>query len=121
MRVAEKAFERAKALSVEGAIGISEYQRREAEHENARAELYEAEEKLHLLGMAEREIERLSAEQLPHAEVAQVFCGHPSPVKSSNGMRRLVRWSTRVRRSSRWRISPRCGSGRTFLNSKSGN
>lgn len=77
MRVAEKAFERAKALSAEGAIGISEYQRREAEHENARAELYEAEEKLHLLGMAEREIERLSAEQLPHAEVAQVFLRAP--------------------------------------------
>lgn len=77
MRVAEKAFERAKALSAEGAIGISEYQRREAEHENARAELYEAEEKLHLLGMAEREIKRLSAEQLPHAEVAQVFLRAP--------------------------------------------
>ncbi|HMS85609.1 MAG TPA: efflux RND transporter periplasmic adaptor subunit [Nitrospira sp.] len=77
MRVAEKAFERAKALSTEGAIGISEYQRREAEYENAGAELYEAEEKLHLLGMAEREIERLSAEQLPHAEVAQVFLRAP--------------------------------------------
>lgn len=79
MRVAERAFERAKALSAEGAIGISEYQRREAEHENARAELYEAEEKLHLLGMEEREIERLSAKQLPHAEVAQVFLRAPFP------------------------------------------
>ncbi|MDH4153719.1 MAG: efflux RND transporter periplasmic adaptor subunit [Nitrospira sp.] len=77
MRVAEKAFERAKALSAEGAIGVSEYQRREAEHENAKAELYAAEEKLHLLGMAEREIERLSTEQLPHAEVAQVFLRAP--------------------------------------------
>jgi cobalt-zinc-cadmium efflux system membrane fusion protein len=77
MRVAEKAFERAKALSAEGAIGISEYQRREAEHENARAELYEAEEKLHLLGMGEREIERLSTDKLPHAEVAQVFLRAP--------------------------------------------
>jgi len=77
MRVSEKAFERAKALSAEGAIGISEYQRREAEYENAKAELYEAEEKLHLLGMAEREIQRLSTEQLPHAEVAQVFLRSP--------------------------------------------
>lgn len=77
LRVAERAFERAKALSAEGAIGISEYQRREAEHDNAKAELYEAEEKLHLLGMAEREIERLAAEQLPHAEVAQVFLRAP--------------------------------------------
>lgn len=77
MRVAEKVLERAKALSAEGAIGVSEYQRREAEHENARAELYEAEEKLHLLGMGEREIERLSADKLPHAEVAQVFLRAP--------------------------------------------
>ncbi|MGQ0556582.1 MAG: efflux RND transporter periplasmic adaptor subunit [Nitrospiraceae bacterium] len=77
MRVVERAFERAKALSAEGAIGISEYQRREAEHENAKAELYAAEEKLHLLGMSEREIERLSAERLPHAEVAQVFLRAP--------------------------------------------
>jgi cobalt-zinc-cadmium efflux system membrane fusion protein len=77
MRVAERAFERAKALSTEGAIGISEYQRREAEHQNAGAELYAAEEKLHLLGMAEREIERLSADRLPHAEVAQVFLRAP--------------------------------------------
>lgn len=77
MRVVERAFERAKALSAEGAIGISEYQRREAERDNAKAELYEAGEKLHLLGMAEREIERLSAEQLPHAEVAQVFLRAP--------------------------------------------
>ena len=77
LRVAERAFERAKALSAEGAIGISEYQRREAEHDNAKAELYEAEEKLHLLGMAEREIERLAAETLPHAEVAQVFLRAP--------------------------------------------
>ena len=77
LRVAEKAFERAKALLTEGAIGISEYQRREAEHENAKAELYEAEEKLHLLGMAEREVERLAADMLPHAEVAQVFLRAP--------------------------------------------
>ena len=77
MRVAEKALERAKALLAEGAVGVSEYQRREADHENAKAELYEAEEKLHLLGMAEREIERLATETLPHAEVAQVFLRAP--------------------------------------------
>ncbi len=77
LRVAEKVLERAKALSAEGAIGISEYQRREAEQENASAELYEAEEKLHLLGMEEREIQRLSADKLPHAEVAQIFLRAP--------------------------------------------
>jgi membrane fusion protein, heavy metal efflux system len=73
VRVTEKAFERAQALFDRGAIGAGEYQRREADFENARADLHEAEEKLHLLGMSEQEIERLAADKLPHAEVAQVF------------------------------------------------
>jgi cobalt-zinc-cadmium efflux system membrane fusion protein len=60
-----------------GAIGVGEYQRREGDHENARADLREAEEKLHLLGMTEREIERLAAKTLPHAEVAQVSLRAP--------------------------------------------
>lgn len=77
VRVTEKAFERARALLDRGAIGVGEYQRREADSENARADLHEAEEKLHLLGMTEREIERLGAEKLPHAEVAQVFLRAP--------------------------------------------
>ncbi|MGC4098186.1 MAG: efflux RND transporter periplasmic adaptor subunit [Nitrospira sp.] len=77
VKVTEKAFERARALMDRGAIGAGEYQRREAEAENARADLHEAEEKLHLLGMTEREIERLDAEKLPHAEVAQVFLRAP--------------------------------------------
>jgi cobalt-zinc-cadmium efflux system membrane fusion protein len=75
--VAEKAYRRAKALIDGGAIGIGEYQRREADYENARADLHEAEEKLHLLGMTEREIERLAAKTLPHAEVAQVSLRAP--------------------------------------------
>jgi cobalt-zinc-cadmium efflux system membrane fusion protein len=75
--VTEKALERAKALVDRGAIGVGEYQRRDAEHENARADLHEAEEKLHLLGMTEREIERLAAKKLPHAEVAQVSLRAP--------------------------------------------
>jgi cobalt-zinc-cadmium efflux system membrane fusion protein len=77
VRVTEKALERAQALFDRGAIGAGEYQRREAESENAKADLQEAEEKLHLLGMTEREIERLGAEKLPHAEVAQVFLRAP--------------------------------------------
>jgi cobalt-zinc-cadmium efflux system membrane fusion protein len=77
VKVTEKAFERARALMDRGAIGAGEYQRREAEAENARADLHEAEEKLHLLGMTEREIERLDAGKLPHAEVAQVFLRAP--------------------------------------------
>ncbi len=58
--VTDKALERAKALIDRGAIGAGEYQRREADYENARADLHEAEEKLHLLGMTEREIRRLA-------------------------------------------------------------
>lgn len=77
VRVTEKALERARALFDRGAIGAGEYQRREAESENAKAELYEAEEKLHLLGMTEREIARLVTKNLPHAEVAQVFLRAP--------------------------------------------
>lgn len=77
VRVAEKALERARALLEGGAIGSGEYQRREADHENAKADLYEAEEKLHLLGMTEREIERLATGKLPHAEVAQVYLRAP--------------------------------------------
>jgi cobalt-zinc-cadmium efflux system membrane fusion protein len=75
--VTEKALERAKALIDRGAIGAGEHQRREAEFENARADLHEAEEKLHLLGMTEKEIQRLGAKTLPHAEVAQVSLRAP--------------------------------------------
>jgi len=72
LSVMEKAFERANALLDRGAIGVGEHQRREADYENARADLHEAEEKLHLLGMTEREIQHLAAKTLPHAEVARV-------------------------------------------------
>jgi len=77
LSVAEKALERATALLDRGAIGAGEQQRREADYENARADLHEAEEKLHLLGMTEREIERLAARTLPHAEVARVSLRAP--------------------------------------------
>lgn len=77
LSVTEKALERAKALVDQGAIGVGEYQRRDADYENARADLHETEEKLHLLGMTEPEIERLSAKTLPHAEVAQVSLRAP--------------------------------------------
>lgn len=75
--VTKKSLERAQALLDRGAIGAGEYQRREAEFENARADLHEAEEKLHLLGMTEMEIGRLAAKKLPHAEVAQVSLRAP--------------------------------------------
>jgi cobalt-zinc-cadmium efflux system membrane fusion protein len=77
LRVTEKALERATALLDRGAIGVGEQQRREADYENARADLHEAEEKLHLLGMTEREIKQLAAKILPHAEVARVSLRAP--------------------------------------------
>ncbi len=77
LHVTEQALERATALLDRGAIGAGEQQRRNADYENARADLHEAEEKLHLLGMTEREIERLTAKTLPHAEVAQVSLRAP--------------------------------------------
>jgi cobalt-zinc-cadmium efflux system membrane fusion protein len=75
--VTEKSLERAQALLDRGAIGAGEHQRREADYENARADVHEAEEKLHLLGMTEGEIQRLAAKTLPHAEVAQVSLRAP--------------------------------------------
>ena len=77
LHVTEQALERAQALLDRGAIGAGEQQRREADYENARADLHEAEEKLHLLGMTEREIQRLAAKTLPHAEVARVSLRAP--------------------------------------------
>jgi cobalt-zinc-cadmium efflux system membrane fusion protein len=77
LSVTEKAFERAQALLDRGAIGAGEHQRRNADNENARADLHEAEEKLHLLGMTEREIQQLAAKTLPHAEVARVSLRAP--------------------------------------------
>jgi len=77
LSVTEKALERAQALLDRGAIGVGEHQRRDADYENARADLHEAEEKLHLLGMTEREIQQLAAKTLPHAEVARVSLRAP--------------------------------------------
>ena len=77
LNVTKKFLERAQALIDRGAIGAGEYQRREADYENARADLHEGEEKLHLLGMTEREIKRLANRTLPHGEVAQVSLRAP--------------------------------------------
>ena len=77
LNVMGKALERSTALLDRGAIGAGEHQRREADFENARADLHEAEEKLHLLGMTEREIQQLAAKTLPHAEVARVSLRAP--------------------------------------------
>lgn len=77
VRLTEKALARAKALVDRGAIGAGEYQRRDAEYENAQAELYEAEEKLHLLGMTEPEIQRVETQALHQVEIAKISLRAP--------------------------------------------
>lgn len=72
LAVAQQAFERAKLLLERKVIGTAEYQRREGEYESALAEVQEAEEHLHHLGMTEEEVERLTRGKLPHAQVARV-------------------------------------------------
>jgi len=59
LRVAEKGYERAKRLLEGKAIGLGEFQRREAEYLNAKAEFQAARERLHLLGMSNENIELL--------------------------------------------------------------
>lgn len=77
VRLTKKALARAKALVDRGAIGAGEYQRRDAEYENARAELYESEEKLHLLGMTEPEIQRIETQALHQVEIAKILLRAP--------------------------------------------
>lgn len=72
LSLAEKAYQRAKVLLENQAIGMAEHQRREGDYQNAQAEMHEAEETLHLLGMSEQDIARLVHGKLPHAQVAQV-------------------------------------------------
>ena len=59
LRVAEKGYERAKRLLEGKAIALGEFQRREAEYLNAKAEFQAARERLHLLGMSNENIELL--------------------------------------------------------------
>ncbi|HWF61395.1 MAG TPA: efflux RND transporter periplasmic adaptor subunit [Nitrospira sp.] len=77
VRLTKKALARAKALVDRGAIGAGEQQRREADYENARAELYESEEKLHLLGMTEPEIQRIETQALHQVEIAKILLRAP--------------------------------------------
>src|SRR4030065_1957542 len=52
LRVAEKGYERAKRLLEGKAIGLGEFQRREAEYLNTKAEFQAAKERLYLLGIS---------------------------------------------------------------------
>lgn len=63
LTVAERAFQRAKALLEEKVIGQAEYQRREGELLTARSEMREAHDRLRLLGMEESHIARLRRDE----------------------------------------------------------
>ncbi|MGH7889928.1 MAG: efflux RND transporter periplasmic adaptor subunit, partial [Thermodesulfobacteriota bacterium] len=52
----EKSYQRAKKLLEGKAISLGEYQKREAEYLNVRAEFKAAEDRLHLLGLGEEEV-----------------------------------------------------------------
>jgi membrane fusion protein, heavy metal efflux system len=70
--VADQSVKRARALLEGGVIGAAESQKREGEYQAALAEVQVAEERLHLLGMDERDIQQLGSAALPHAKAAQV-------------------------------------------------
>lgn len=72
LSLAEKSLERANLLLERKVIGTAEYQRREAEYQNALADAEQSDEHLHMLGMTEQDISRLRSGTLPHAQVAQV-------------------------------------------------
>ena len=82
LKVAEKGYERAKRLLDGKAIGLGEFQRREAEYLNTKAEFEAAKEKLYLLGMSKENIELLMSKHSINANF---------PVKASISGRVLKR------------------------------
>ncbi|MDO8356190.1 MAG: efflux RND transporter periplasmic adaptor subunit [Nitrospirota bacterium] len=66
---AELAHERARDLHEHKAVSLAELQRREAEMKTARAEARETQNRLELLGVPRREIERLNREHTIKADV----------------------------------------------------
>ena len=72
LSVADQAVKRARSLLEGGVVGTGEYQRREGEFQAVLAEVQAAEERLHLLGMGEKDIQQLGSTALPHAKAAQV-------------------------------------------------
>lgn len=66
----EKSYQRAKKLLEGKAISLGEYQKREAEYLNARAEFKAAEDRLHLLGLSEEEVKRIGSEHIIKSKVA---------------------------------------------------
>ena len=66
----EKSYQRAKKLLEGKAISLGEYQKREAEYLNVRAEFKTAEDRLHLLGLSEEEVKRIGSEHIIKSKVA---------------------------------------------------
>jgi len=68
--IAEKSFERAKIVLEGKVISTGEFQRREGEYLSAKTELKAAEDKLHLLGMTEKELSAIGKEHTINSRVA---------------------------------------------------
>ncbi|MCC6503756.1 MAG: efflux RND transporter periplasmic adaptor subunit [Deltaproteobacteria bacterium] len=68
--IAEKSFERAKIVLEGKVISTGEFQRREGEYLSAKTELKAADDKLHLLGMMEKEIAAIGKEHTINSRVA---------------------------------------------------
>lgn len=66
----EKSYARAKKLLDGKAISVGEYQKREAEYMIVRAEYKAAEDRLHLLGLSQAEINRLGSRHIINSNVA---------------------------------------------------
>ncbi|OGL44515.1 MAG: hypothetical protein A2149_02515, partial [Candidatus Schekmanbacteria bacterium RBG_16_38_11] len=70
LKVAEKGYDRAKRLLDGKAIGLGEFQRREAEYLNVKAEFQAAKERLYLLGLKNEDIERLISDHAINSQMA---------------------------------------------------
>jgi cobalt-zinc-cadmium efflux system membrane fusion protein len=66
----EKSYQRAKKLLEGKAISLGEYQKREAEYMNVRAEFKAVEDRLHLLGLSEEEVKLIGSEHTINSKVA---------------------------------------------------
>lgn len=68
--IAEKSYERAKIVLEGKVISTGEFQRREGEYLSAKAELKATDDRLHLLGMTEKEIASIGKEHTINSKVA---------------------------------------------------
>lgn len=68
--IAEKSYERAKIILEGKVISTGEFQRREGEYLSAKTELKAAEDRLHLIGMTEKEVSAIGKEHAINSRVA---------------------------------------------------